>query len=64
MISAPFWSLVNAGSFMGSPGSDQIGAGPLKHAALPHDPVAKPVSNFEDHGLEKEILARRFGGCA
>jgi hypothetical protein len=49
---------------MGRPGSGQIGAGPLKHAALPHDPVAKPVSNFEDHVLEKEILARRFGGCA
>jgi hypothetical protein len=49
---------------MSSPESDQIDADPAYHAALPHDPAAKLVSNFEDHGLEKEILARGFGGCA
>jgi hypothetical protein len=36
----------------------------LGHAALPHNPASNPVSNFEDHGLEKEILARGYGGCA
>jgi hypothetical protein len=34
---------------------------PLGHAALPHNPAANPVSNFEDHDLEKEIHARGFG---
>jgi hypothetical protein len=44
--------------------SHRIGADTVDLAALPHQLVAKLVSNFENHGLEKEILARDFGGCA
>jgi hypothetical protein len=29
-----------------------------------HVLCAKPVSGFENDGLEKETLARDFGGCA
>jgi hypothetical protein len=47
-----------------SPESHRIGADPVDRAALPHELAAKLVSNFENHGLEKEILARDFGGCA
>jgi hypothetical protein len=47
-----------------SPESHRIGADPVDLAALPHELVAKLVSNFENHGLEKEFLARDFGGCA
>jgi hypothetical protein len=47
-----------------SPESHRIVADPVDLAALPHELVAKLVSIFENHGLEKEFLARDFGGCA